>query len=73
MLVDVRCTSIKKKHEGLPVVASSNGPPPGAPPGAGAVLNHAVETPAQLQAPEVAAPLSAGAVTYQKTTDDRQL
>ena len=48
-----------KPHAGLTVVASSNGPPSSAPPGAGAVLNHVVETPAQLQAPEVDVPLSA--------------
>jgi len=53
-----------KKHAGLIASASSNPPPPPAPGGASAMLNPVVQAPAQLQAPNIAVPLSAGAVTY---------
>jgi len=53
-----------KKHAGLTVSASSNPPPPPGAPGASALLNPVVEAPAQLQAPNIAVPLSVPIINY---------
>jgi len=53
-----------KKHAGLTVSASSNPPPPPGAPGASALLNPVVEAPVQLQAPNIAVPLSVPIISY---------